>query len=430
MQVATRPHWPTVAVVALCILPVSLGALALARTPTEEGPQGKVVVIGMSAAFTGPSRGLGIEFYRGAMAYFTEVNRLGGVHGHRLVLKAYDDGYNPGPAVENTRRLIQRDRALLLFGYVGTPTTTRVLPLLKRFEKERVLLFCPFTGAGPMRQGPYAPLVFNLRASYQDETAGLVDGLVKMGKKRIFVFYQIDAYGRSGWDGVRKALARHGLKMCGEATYRRGAGFDVSMRRQAEIVRERQADAVVCVGAYAACAAFIRDVRDAGWSGPIANVSFVGSENLLAHLHAHGKASAGGRDYTSGLVSSQVVPSPTQTDLPGVKLYDDLMRRHAPKGPPAYPEADYEPLPRSYTSLEGLLGARLVVEALRRLGPGLQRERLREAAESKDGFDLGLGEGSRVRFTAARHQGLSEVYFTVTQGGRFVPLTAWERWRP
>ena len=37
------------------------------------------ITLGMSAAFSGPSRGLGIELYRGAMAYFTHVNRMGGV---------------------------------------------------------------------------------------------------------------------------------------------------------------------------------------------------------------------------------------------------------------------------------------------------------------------------------------------------------------
>src|SRR5262245_8014930 len=75
------------------------------------------IVIGMSAPFRGPSRGLGIEMYRGAMAWLTEVNTRGGVHGKKVVLKAYHDSYDPEPAIENTRKLILDDRALLLFGY-------------------------------------------------------------------------------------------------------------------------------------------------------------------------------------------------------------------------------------------------------------------------------------------------------------------------
>src|SRR5262249_39553559 len=148
-------------------------------------PAAGEVVIGMSAAFTGPSRGLGIEFYRGATAWFTEVNRSGGVHGRTIALRAYDDNYNPEPAILNTPRLVLEDEAFLLFGYVGPPPVTRVLPLLEVHKKRSVYLFCPFTGAEPMRTGPHAGAVYHLRASYRDETKGLVDHLVRIGRTRI-----------------------------------------------------------------------------------------------------------------------------------------------------------------------------------------------------------------------------------------------------
>src|SRR5262249_44653508 len=113
------------------------------------------IVLGMSAAFRGPSRGLGIELYRGSMAYLEHVNRTGGVQGRKIVIKAYDDGYSPIPAIENTVRLIEQDNPLLLYGYVGTPTVTRVLPLLKIYSDRSMYLFFPFTGAQPQRQPPY-----------------------------------------------------------------------------------------------------------------------------------------------------------------------------------------------------------------------------------------------------------------------------------
>jgi branched-chain amino acid transport system substrate-binding protein len=396
------------------------GLLALAA-----GAGAAEVVVGMSAAFTGPSRGLGIEMYRGAMACFAEANRDAKKRGYTIVLKAYDDGYEPGPALANTRKLIADDKALLLFGYVGTATTTRALPLLKLHEKEKVFLFAPFTGADLLRRGPYAPFVFNLRAGYKDETAALVDAFVELKRKRIAVFYQIDAYGRSGWDGTRRALARHGLKMCAEATYRRGARFEDSMAAQVKILLAGRPDAVVCVGAYAACAALVRDARDAGFKGPVANLSFVGSESLLALLAGLEKGT--GRDYTSGLVNTQVVPSYTETKVPAVKHYREMMKKHAPKPPAGLLDAPYEPLEHSFTSLEGFLAARLVVQVLDKLGPNPARDKLRAAAESEAGFDLGLNR--RVRFGGEK-PGLGKVYFTAVEKGRFVPLADWKRWRP
>jgi hypothetical protein len=92
----------------------------------------------MSAAFTGASGQLGSELYRGALAYFAELNADGGVAGRRVRMLAYDDGYTPARAIDNTIALIEQDRVPLLFGYVGTPTVTRVLPLLKRYEDQYI----------------------------------------------------------------------------------------------------------------------------------------------------------------------------------------------------------------------------------------------------------------------------------------------------
>ena len=152
------------------------------------------------------------------------------------------------------------------FGYVGTPTVTRVLPLLKSYRDASVYLLFPFTGAQPHRQPPYGEYVFNLRASYQQETEGLVDHFVAVGRKRIGVFYQADAYGRDGWEGVRKALTKHdGLKIVAEATYRRGTRYAQRLNEQVDILRNAAPDGIISIGSYAACAAFIRDARDAGW---------------------------------------------------------------------------------------------------------------------------------------------------------------------
>ena len=256
------------------------------QAATDSGGPGYAgeIVLGVSAAFSGPSRGLGTELYRGASAYFSRVNENGGINGRRIVLKMYDDGYQPDPCVENTMKLMLEDQVFLLFGYVGTPTVTRVLPLLKKFQDENIFMFFPFTGAQPQRQPPYGDFAFNLRASYAQETAGLVNNFVSIGKERIAVFYQADAYGRSGWAGVRAALAPHGLRIAGEATYSRGAPYTGTMRRQVEILKSASPDAVVCIGAYAACAAFARDAVDLGLEVPIANLSFVGSENMLKLL--------------------------------------------------------------------------------------------------------------------------------------------------
>ena len=379
------------------------------------------IVLGVSAAFSGPSRGLGTELYRGASAYFSRVNENGGINGRRIVLKMYDDGYQPDPCVENTMKLMLEDQVFLLFGYVGTPTVTRVLPLLKKFQDENIFMFFPFTGAQPQRQPPYGDFAFNLRASYAQETAGLANNFVGMGKERIAVFYQADAYGRSGWAGVRAALAPHGLRIAGEATYSRGAPYTGTMRRQVEILKATSPDAVVCIGAYAACAAFARDAVDLGLEVPIANLSFVGSENMLKLL-TEGREDS--EPYTRLLVNSQVVPSYEDLSLPSVREYRELMDRYDPQVPPELVKEEYAPFPHSFGSLEGFLNAKLLAEILRRLDGEVDRARLEEAVFSVRDFDLGVGEA--VSFGPDRRQGLQTVYYTVVEDGRFVALEDWQ----
>lgn len=392
------------------------------RAANDSGVDGQEIVLGMSAAFSGPSRGLGIELYRGASSYFAHVNNAGGVHGRKIVLKTYDDGYQPDPSVQNTVKLMLEDKVFALFGYVGTPTVTRVLPMLKKFQDSTVYLFFPFTGAQPQREPPYADFAFNLRASYRQETAGLVDNFVSIGRKRIAVFYQADAYGRSGWEGVRRALKEHGEKIVGEATYRRGQRFESSMGRQVEILKAAEPDAVICIGAYAACAAFLRDAVDLGLSVPVANLSFVGSESLLQLI----TESRADRDrYTDLLVNSQVVPSYEDARIPAIREYRQLMMRHNPEAPQDLLEQSYSPLPQSFVSLEGFLDAKLMVKILEALGENPDRENIEDAVFSIQDYDLGIGE--LVSFGPDRRQGLQKVYYTVVDGGRFIPLDDWKR---
>lgn len=381
------------------------------------------ITLGVSAAFSGPTRGLGIELYRGAQSYFKEVNEHGGVKGRKIVLRTRDDGYQPDPAVRNTMSLMLDDKVFLLFGYVGTPTVTRVLPLLKKFQENRIYIFFPFTGAEPQREPPYDDFAFNLRASYQQETAGLVDNFVQHGHKRIAVFYQADAYGRSGWAGVRMALKKHGLKIVGEATYRRGTKFTASLRKQVELIQEAQPDAVICIGAYAACGAFARDAFDLGLRTPIANLSFVGSENMLKLLMDGNKKN---QKYTRYLVNSQVVPSYEDTAIPAVREYLELVEKHHPDPPADLVTEEYRPFKHSFVGFEGFLNAKLIVEILKRLGDKPDRGQLEQAVFSVQNFDLGIDE--KVSFGPDRRQGLQSVYYTVVEEGRFVTLSKWDEW--
>jgi len=376
----------------------------------------------MSAAFTGANGDMGIEFYRGVMAYIDHVNAQGGVNGRPIHILPTNDGYNPGPSFQNTLNFIEKDDVFALFSYVGTPTTTHILPLLQKFEQRKTYLLFPLTGSQPLRSPPFGQYVYNLRPSYFEETAGLVDRLVSLGRKRIAVFYQNDAYGRTGWDGVRHALKRYERKIVSEAGYVRGADFPQDFSKEVAIIMKAKPDAVICIGTYASQGAFIRDLRDAGHDLPVAGVSFADSDKMLELLLLLGEER--GKDYTPNLINSQVVPYYGDTSLPAVRLYRERMENF--KGTPLIANEEYHPRKFSYVSFEGFLNGMLLTEIIRRMGNTLHRRELPATIRSIHQFDMGIGEP--VDFSDS-HQGLHKVYFTTVIDNQLTPIIEWERWR-
>ena len=422
---------------ALLLAAALLGDPASAKDKTAGNASQSEIRLGMSADFSASARALSIELYRGAMAYLLPLNNAGGVNGRRVVIKPYDDQYEPDLAIRNTLKLMDEDDVFALFSYVGTPTMNRTLPLLQTHQDKHFLLLFPFTGADTNRIPPYDQRSFNLRASYDQEMKGLVDHFVAVNRTRIAVFYQADAYGRAGWGGLRRALDEHGLEIAGEATYRRGSPFDQSYDRQVAIMQRLQPDAVVCVGTYPACAGFVRDMRDRDVDCPVATLSFVGGGAMLKLLSAAEQES--NKDYTSRLVSSQVVPSYNDDSVPAVREYRKAMDRYRdaimlpdsllyPHGKTA--EREYAPLPYGFISLEGYLNAKLFTAILQRMGADPRRADLAATVLAMGDFDLGMGQPLSFGGETARRQASDKVYFTVIRDGRFVPLGdgEWEAW--
>ena len=323
------------------------------------------LVLGQSAPSTGPSAQLGIQLNRGARLYFDKVTAAGGVNGQKIELRMLDDGYEPARAKANTEKFLNDD-VFALFGYVGTPTSVACLPMVK---DSGIPFFGPFTGAMALRQ-PVLRNVFHVRASYDDETALIVNQLHNLGLKKIAVFKQNDAYGQAGLDGTVKALKALGLEPVAVGGFERNT---VNVGDAVTKICAATPDGVVQIGSYKACAAFIRQARKAGYGGQFFNVSFVGTKALSDEL----------KDEALGVVVSQVMPYPFSPAVPLVRDYLDAVK------------AAGGDATANYSSLEGYIDARIFVEGLRR-GRSNTREGLAGGLESLQRVDF---DGFTLNFT-------------------------------
>jgi branched-chain amino acid transport system substrate-binding protein len=345
------------------------------------------ILLGQSAPLSGPASALGEQFRVGAQLLFDRVNARGGINGRPIELQTLDDGYEPDRCIDNTRKLIDGG-AFALFGYIGTPTGVVALPIA---TAARVPWIAPFTGAEALRT-PFNRYAFHVRASYFDETAEIVKQLTSVGIKRIAVFYQNDAYGKAGLEGVTRALKPLGLEPSGLGTVERNT---VAVDAALKSILDHKPDAIVQIGAYKACAAFIRGARKAGFGGTFYNVSFVGTAPLAKELGADAR----------GVVVAQVMPYPYAPLSP-------LSGEYLAAGKAAFGDK-FDP---NYSSMEGYVGAKTVVEGLRRGGANSSPENLIAGLESLHELNLG---GFFVDFNPQKHTGSKYIDLTIlTADGR------------
>jgi ABC-type branched-subunit amino acid transport system substrate-binding protein len=359
---------------------------------------------GMSAPFSGAAKELGQNMKLGIVAAFNVANANGGVHGRQLRLVAVDDGYEPARTAETMKQLYEQDRVFGIVGNVGTPTTVVSLPYAL---ERRMLFYGAFTGAGLLRRDPPDRYVFNYRASYAEETDAVVRYLVKVRRlkpEQIAVFAQQDSYGDAGFAGVAKAI--RSLRGGDESTILRLNYKRNTMDVDEAVVQLQKSripiKAVIMVPTYRAAAKFIERTRDLYPSMIYTSVSFVGSTALANELMLLGQK------YAAGVIVTQVVPA-VEAHSSVVLDYKSALAKHFP-GEPA-----------DYVSLEGYLGATILVEALKRNGPQLDTEKLVDTLEHLRNFDLGLG--TTVTFGRTEHQALHKVWATELDSiGHYQPI--------
>ena len=361
------------------------------------------IKFGIVAPFSGAARELGRQMKLGIETAFSRANDTGGIDGRMLKLVAADDGYEPTRTLDAMKQLYDKEQVFGFIGNVGTPTAAVALPFAL---EHRTLFFGAFTGANLLRNDPPDRYVFNYRASYAEETDAAVRYLIKIRRlqpRQIAVFAQQDAYGDAGFAGVAKAYRTMGLN---DGTilrlgYKRNT-VDVDEAVNLLKLQKPPIKAVVMVATYRAAAKFIEKTHDAVPGLIYSNVSFVGSTELADELMLLGPR------YASGVIVTQVVPAVGGYSSSVIE-YKNALAKYFPGEAP------------DYVSLEGYVAANVLIQALRRVGPQLETERLIDTLENMRNLDLGLG--TPLGFGKGEHQASHKIWGTaIDDNGKYQPI--------
>ncbi|MGH9460532.1 MAG: ABC transporter substrate-binding protein [Vicinamibacteria bacterium] len=360
----------------------------------DVGVTNEEILIGTWAPVSGSASALN-TVARGIDAYVQHVNEQGGIHDRRIRLIVKDDGYDPSRTPELVRQLVEEDRIFALVGGIGSASCLSVKDYLANE-------FVPWVNPGSaLRQWvvPTNGYVFSILPSYLTEARILAHHAgTEMAAEKVGLFYQDDAFGREGQEGVSLGLGDVKKRLAVAESYSVG-GADFAAAAQK--FKDAELDTVIL------------------WSTPTAAATLIGEFEKLEYkpklLATQGLADPVMFDLVGeaweGAVVATGVPDP-DSDEPGVQRAREIMSRYAPDAPFG-----------SY-ALMGLSWAEVLVEGLREAGPELTRVRLIYALEnletSADNF-----LGRPVHFSQESHHGFSAVRLMRAEGGKYVYISDW-----
>jgi len=328
------------------------------------------------------------ENIEGAKLYLDAVNARGGMGGQKIELITVDDQFDPKKTVEAARELITRQKVLALFLNRGTPHTQALLPLLAEYK---VPLVAPSTGAAALHQ-PVNPWVFNVRATYQREAAKAIEHLASIGMTRIAVLQTDDSFGADSAAGALRGLDKAGQQpLLLEKFPRENPDFAPLAQR----VHTQQAQAVMVIGSAGNTANAVKALRAAGSRAQVVTLSNNASDGFIKLLGEHAR----------GVIVTQVFPNERSLSSPLIREALDLAKARGQDGV-------------SPAMMEGFAAAKVLVEGLRRAGPGPTPQGLRDALEGIRNFNL--GGDLVVSYSATSHTGLDFADLSIIDGsGKF-----------
>jgi len=371
----------------------------------EVGVTDTEIHIGQWGPQTGPAAPWG-SVARGTDAYFKMINAEGGINGRKLVHHMFDDGYNPAKTKAGVK---ERQEGIGMFAWVSGVGTAPGLAVRDYLMERKIPWIGPSAGSLHWLNPP-SKYLFPVYPLYVIEAQALVRYAVEeLGKKRFAIAYQNDDYGKNGLRGAKEQLIKHGLKLVAEVPVE---VKDADMKPHVMKLRKSGADVVLL------------------WVGPVHAVKIVGTGKAMQFAPQWMSTSTCSdfplmmhisKGLWQGVIAATFAELPDSDNALLQKYKNDAYGKFA---------AEKERWGLFYYA--GIVFAEPLVEALKRSGRDLTRERLVKELEGLTDFQ---GISGKVNYRAldtkdpyGSRQGVKEVFLVeCLEGGKGKKLTDWMR---
>lgn len=348
----------------------------------EEGGK-KPIKIGVILSESGSQEPLGKPEKKAIELFVERINAEGGIQGCPIEVIIKDDASDPSRALQAAVELLDQEEVVAI---IGSSTTGATLSIKQETNARKIPLISMAAGVEIM-EGDFS-YVFRTPPTSAEAAGKALAYITKvMGKKKIAVLYDTNAFGTDGRDTLKRLASSYGVEITVTEGYDSNA-TEEAIDTHLVNVKASDPEVVVVWGTNPGPAKIAKRMKDKG-----INIPFMGSHGIAnkTFIDLAGEA-ANGILFPAGkmLIWQKALK-------PGTPQYD-LMKDFSD----AY-YARYGEQPNTFAG-HGWDAILILTEALKRTGGETSPDKLREAIEKTQGL---VGTAGVFNYSPSNHNGLS-----------------------
>jgi ABC-type branched-subunit amino acid transport system substrate-binding protein len=371
---------------------------ATAQKKYDTGATDIEIKIGNIIPYSGPASAYGVVG-KAMEGYFKKINDEGGINGRKVNFISYDDAYSPPKAVEQTRKLVESDEVLLVFGALGTPSNSAIQKYMNARKVPHLFLA---TGATKWNDPKAFPWTMGWLPSYQREGRIYAKYLLKeKPDAKIAVLYQNDDFGKDYLKGIQDGLGAKKAMIIAEESYELS---EPTIDSHIVKLKSLTPDVLVVFTTPKFGAQTIKKVGELGWK-PTIIIANVSASTATVMKPA-------GFDNAQGVISASYAKDasdPQWNDDPGMKEFKAFLAKYVPEANVA-----------DSSALTGYNMAQTMTALLKQCGDDLTRANvMKQAASIKDLQQGGLLPGIRINTSPTDFSPIEQLQLMRFKGERW-----------
>jgi len=339
--------------------------------------------IGAIFSITGRGSPIGQPEKEVAEMIAENINKAGGINGHKVELIVEDDASDEAKAVTSAKKLLEKDNVI---GVIGPSLTGTTLAIVNLFEAAKTpLISC---AAGVKITDPVKKHVFQVAQTDRHSVGQILSYLETKNINKIAFINDSNAFGMSGRTEMENLAPQHGVQIVAKETFN---GEDTDMTPQLTRIKGTDAQAVVCWGTNPGPAAVARNMKQLKMTIPLIQSHGVANDKFI---ELAGKAADGVVMPAGRLIVADQLPDSDPQKPVLVKFASDFKAKYG-KSADHYGGHAYDAI----TLLTGALGK-----------VGADKIKIRNELEGTKDF---VGTDGVFNYSAEDHSGLTQDAFVM-----------------